>query len=158
MIKIKIIAFGKIKDASLNEIIKNYSSRINHFCNLQIIELNESKIKDESKNSEILIALKEEAKQIEKHLKDSFNILLDVKSKKIDSIQFSNIIKNNLDKWIIINFFIGSSYGFDEQIKDKFNLKISFSDLTFNHQIFRLLLLEQIYRSFTIIKNIKYHK
>lgn len=158
MIKIKIIAFGKIKDASLNEIIKNYISRINHFCNLQIIELNESKIKDESKNSEILIALKEEAKQIEKHLKDSFNILLDVKSKKIDSIQFSNIIKNNLDKSININFFIGSSYGFDEQIKDKFNLKISFSDLTFNHQIFRLLLLEQIYRSFTIIKNIKYHK
>ncbi|MDE5545102.1 MAG: 23S rRNA (pseudouridine(1915)-N(3))-methyltransferase RlmH [Malacoplasma sp.] len=156
--KIKIICFGKIKDQNLKTLIKDYLQKLNFFYKTEIIELLEEKIVNENNIGEIEAALKKESLKLISFLEDGFNILLDVNSKQLDSIGFAKLINEKINYSKNINFFIGSSYGVDSSIKEKFNYKISFSNLTFNHQIFRLILLEQIYRAFTIIKNIKYHK
>lgn len=157
--KIRIVCFGTVKNKNITSIINEYLSKINHFCKIEIIELNDEKINNEDNTSEIEIALSKEAKKLESHFKkDEFNILLDLNGKQIDSINFSKLIESQVNISKNINFFIGSSYGFDKKIKSNASISISFSDLTFNHQIFRAMLLEQIYRAFTIIKNIKYHK
>lgn len=157
--KIKIICFGKIKDNSLKEMILLFTKRISYFCEIETIELNEAKITNENSESEIKVALDKEYQMLLKHLKDkNCNILLDLQGKKIDSIKFAQILDENIKKFKLINFIIGSSYGFDNKVKTLCHYQISFSDLTFNHQIFRLMLLEQIYRGFTIANNIKYHK
>lgn len=156
--KIKIICFGKIKDSSFNSIIDLFSKRIKTFINFEIIELNEIKICNENNKNEIDIALKKEKDILKRFFENSsYNIICDINSQEYDSIQFSKMI-SNLQNKKIVSFYIGSSHGFDDEIKQKADLRISFSKLTFNHQIFRIILLEQIYRGFTIIKNIKYHK
>lgn len=156
--KIKIICFGKIKDKNITALINEYISKINHFTNLSIVELSEEKINNENSIGEIEEALKKESKKLIPYLENSFNILLDIKGIQMDSIKFANSINQNLIISKDVNFYIGSSHGISESIKNKFNLKLSFSPLTFNHQIFRLILLEQIYRAFSILNNTKYHK
>lgn len=156
--KIKIICFGKIKDNNLTILINNFISKINHFINISIVELSEEKINNESSKGEIEEALKKESQKLDIYLKNSFNILLDINGIETDSIKFSDMINKNLTSSKDIYFFIGSSHGVSGLIKSRFDLRVSFSKLTFNHQIFRLLLLEQIYRAFSIIKNTKYHK
>lgn len=157
--KIKIICFGKIKDSSLQTLIKNYLKKITQFTKIEIIELPDEKIVNENNNGEIQNSLKKESNKIISFLNENdFNVLLDINSKLLDSIAFSKLIKEKVNISKNINFFIGSSYGIYPEIKEIFNYKMSFSPLTFNHQIFRLLILEQIYRAFTIINNIKYHK
>lgn len=156
--KIKLICFGKIKNSDLKSAISDFEKRIKHYVDFEVIELLEEKINNENNKSEIENALRKEASKLEKYLENKINIILDVDSKQYDSVEFSNIIKENITSWKQINFFIGSSYGFSDEIKNRFQYKISFSKMTFNHQIFRLMLCEQIYRSFCIINNIKYHK
>lgn len=157
--KIKIITFGKIKENSLKEMINLFSKRISHFCDLEIIELNEAKIDNENNSSDISIALKKEAEMLLKYVKNCpFNIVLDINGKHLDSLEFADLIDKNIKSLKQINFIIGSSYGIDDSIKQLCQYKLSFSKMTFNHQIFRLMLVEQIYRAFTIKNNIKYHK
>ncbi|MDE5767190.1 MAG: 23S rRNA (pseudouridine(1915)-N(3))-methyltransferase RlmH [Malacoplasma sp.] len=156
--KIKIICFGKIKDVNLKTIIDNYLEKLNFFYKTEIIELSEEKIVNENNLGEIETCLKKESFKLIPFMRNEFNILLDINSKQLDSIGFAKLINEKINHSKNLNFFVGSSYGIDSAIKEKFDYKISFSNLTFNHQIFRLILLEQIYRAFTIIKNIKYHK
>lgn len=157
--KIKIICFGNIKNKNITMLINDYLSKISHFSKIEILEINEEKITNEENSGEIKAALYKESLKLLNHFKNNdYNILLDLEGKKIDSVEFSKIIENQINISKNINFFIGSSHGFHEIIKSKSSLNISFSNLTFNHQIFRLILLEQIYRAFTIIKKIKYHK
>ena len=98
-----------------------------------------------------------EAKDIEKHL-TGFVVVMDKFGKKFDSISFSKKLEEIKMANSTITFVIGSSYGLDESIKKKANLMMSVSDMTFPHQLFRVLLLEQIYRAFCIENNITYHK
>lgn len=156
--KIKIICLGKIKDNNLSILIKNYIEKISHHINILVVEINEEKINNENNVGDIQEALKKEAIKISSFFDKSFNVLLDIEGNLIDSIKFANVINQNLLISKDINFYIGSSHGVHNELKPKFDLRISFSKLTFNHQIFRLLLLEQIYRGFSIIKNTKYHK
>lgn len=156
--KINLICFGKIKDNNLKNCIDTFIKRIKHFTNFDIIELNEEKIDDESNLSLIEIALEKEFHKIQKYLLNSCNILLDVNGNEFDSIQFANFLDKKMTNNKQINFFIGSSFGFAKSFKNQNHYKISFSKLTFNHQIFRLMFLEQIYRAFCINNNIKYHK
>ena len=150
---IKIICLGKLKEKYLEEAIKEYTKRLSKYTKLEIIELKDYQ------DSDIKTALKKEEELIKKHLKETDNIvLLDVKGKEYSSEELSTYINKELTYNSNITFIIGSSNGFSEEIKNLTSKKISFSKLTFPHQIFRVLLLEQIYRSFKIINNENYHK
>ena len=148
---IKIICVGKIKDSNLKSLIDDYYKRITKYTSIQIIEL-----KYENENYD---EMKKESKEIENYLDSkSYNIALDRLGKNIDSINFSKLIDKTFISYPNINFIIGGSLGIDKSILDKCNIVLSFSSLTFPHQLFRLMLLEQIYRSFKILNNERYHK
>ncbi len=144
---IRILCVGKIKENYLNELINDYEKRISKYHKIEIIELKDSNIKEES---DLIL------KTI--NTKD-YNILLDIESQEYTSLELSKYIDNiftNINS--NITFIIGGSLGVDNRVKDIVNSKISFSKLTFPHGLFRGILLEQIYRSFKILNNESYHK
>lgn len=149
---IKIICSGKIKENYLKDAIVEYSKRISKYDKLEIIELPDY-------DYDLKKTLQKEKENIIKNinLKD-YNILLDLTGKSYTSLELAD----KLDKVRITNsnitFIIGGSYGVDEEIKKIVNERISFSKLTFPHQLFRVILLEQIYRCFKIINHEEYHK
>lgn len=143
---IKIICVGKLKEKYLKDAIKEYQKRINKYHKLEIIELPDSNIITEK---ELIL------KQISK--KD-YIITLEIEGNEITSIELANKIEKIFITNPNITFIIGGSYGIDNEIKKLSNYKLSFSKLTFPHQLFRVMLLEQIYRSFKIINNETYHK
>ena len=144
---IKIICLGKIKENYLNDLIKDYSTRINKYHKLEIIEL---KAENNLYNEKI---------NIEKHLgKDDYIIVLDIDGNSIDSVTLADKIDKAFITNSTITFIIGSSEGLHEDIKKRANYRLSFSKLTFPHGLFRGILLEQIYRAFKILNNEKYHK
>jgi len=150
---IKIICIGSIKEKYLKEAIEEYSKRLSKYTKLEIIEL-----KDYSIN-EIDKCLKLEEEEILKHIKEKdYVITLEIEGEELSSIDFSNKIDNILQTNSNIDFIIGGSYGLSDNIKRLSNYKLSFSKMTFPHQLFRIILLEQIYRSFKILNNETYHK
>lgn len=144
---IRIICLGKIKENYLSNAIEDYYKRINKYHKIEIIEL-----KDDNN------MLNEEQSMLKYLDNKNYNIALDIKGDSIDSIEFSNIIDNKLMNYGNIYFFIGSSNGIGKKVLDLCNMKISFGEITMPHGIFRLVLLEQIYRSFKILNNETYHK
>ena len=148
---IKIICLGTIKEKYLTEAIKEYTKRLSKYTKLEIIEL-----KDEKDDAN---PLKKEKDNILKHINPKDNIvILDIKGKEYTSEEFASFINKELTNNSNITFIIGSSNGLDDDIKNLTNKKVSFSKLTFPHQLFRVMLLEQIYRSFKILNNETYHK
>lgn len=144
---IKIVCVGKIKEPYLNDLINDYKSRISKYHKIEIIELKDNDINTES--NEILKVL---------NGKD-YNIYMDIKGDKLNSIELSKLISNIfLEGYGNITFIIGGSNGVNDDVKKFVNKKISMSDMTFPHGLFRGILLEQIYRSFKIINNESYHK
>ena len=144
---IKIICLGKIKEKYLEDLINDYQKRISKYHKLEIIELKDTNDLDK------------EASDILKYLDNKdYVIALDIKGKKLNSLEFANLIDKTFLDYSNITFIIGSSEGLSGIIKDKANMLLSFSDMTFPHGLFRGLLLEQIYRSFKILNNEKYHK
>lgn len=143
---IKILCIGKIKEIFYQEAIKEYQKRLSKYHKVIIEELPDSNINDE-------------AVKILKHLhpKD-YIITLEIEGKSLNSLEFSKFIDKTLITNSNIVFIIGGSTGLSDKIKQISNYKISFSKLTFPHQLFRVILLEQIYRSFKIINNESYHK
>ena len=150
---IKIICVGKQKENYLKEAQQEYEKRLSKYTKLQVIELKDFK------DNEPKQALKKEKEEIKKHLKETDNIIiLDIKGKQQTSEELAKTIEKELTKNSNLTFIIGSSNGLDEEIKKISPKKISFSVLTFPHGLFRIILLEQIYRSFKILNNEKYHK
>ena len=150
---IKIICVGKIKEKYLREAIIEYTKRIKKYTYIEIIELSDESFQDEKK------IIKMEADNILKHInKKDYLITLEINGKEYTSISFAD----KLDKISITNsnivFIIGGSLGLSEDISKIANEKISFSRLTFPHQLFRVFLLEQIYRAYKINNNETYHK
>lgn len=143
---IKVICVGKIKEQYLKDLINDYLKRINKYHKLDIIELKDSNIIDESK--EILKYV---------NSKD-YIITMDINGNKLNSDELSKKIDNLLMNYSNITFIIGGSYGLHDDVKTVSNYSLSFSDLTFPHGLFRGLLLEQVYRSFKILNNESYHK
>jgi len=144
---IKVICVGKIKENYLNEFINDYKTRISKYTKIEIIELKDSNINSES--DEILRKLNDK----------DYNILLDIKGKKLNSVELSSLIDKTYSSGkSTITFIIGASDGVNDEVKNKCDLLLSFSDMTFPHGVFRGMLLEQIYRSFKIINNESYHK
>ncbi len=144
---IKIICMGKIKEQYLNDLIDDYKTRISKYHKLEIIELKDTN------------NLEEERDNILKHIgNQDYVISLDIDGKEFDSVALSEVIDKAFLTNGTITFIIGSSFGLHEDIKNKSNLRLSFSKLTFPHGLFRGILLEQIYRSFKILNNESYHK
>jgi len=161
MISVDIICTGTIKESYLKEATKEYVKRLSSFCKLNIIELKESKINDEDSSSLIEKALIKEEGNILKHIDNkSYIITMCIEGKNISSESFAQKINDIvlLEQKSRIIFIIGSSFGLSETIKSMSNYKMSFSQMTFTHQFFRVMLLEQVYRAFCINNNIKYHK
>jgi len=147
---IKIICIGKIKEKFFKDAIEEYKKRISKYTKLEVIELD-----DISNDS----TLKKERDLILNKLNEKdYIITLEIEGNEIDSIELSNKIDNILINYPNITFIIGGSNGLHEDIKNKSNYKLSFSKMTFPHQLFRIMLLEQIYRSFKILNNETYHK
>lgn len=160
MLKIKIITIGKIKENSIKEILAEYEKRLSRYCDISILELEDEKeLSDSTKDIEKVVNIESEKilKQLEKN--NDYKILLDINGKELNSVELSEKvvdINNNLNKNIV--FIIGGSNGVSDDVKNKVDFKLSFSRLTFPHQLFRVILIEQIYRCFRIINNEKYHK
>ena len=149
---ITLITIGKIKEKYITDGIEDYLKRLSKSTKIELIELEDESF-DKTKT------LKKEAEKILKRLnKKSYIITLEIEGKELSSIELSNLIDNTLNNYSDITFVIGGSYGLDDSIKELSNYKLSFSKMTFPHQLFRVLLLEQIYRSYKIINNEKYHK
>ena len=156
--KINIIAVGKIKEKFLKDAIDEYKKWISKFCNLNIIEINECVAKVEDK-SNIKKSLEEEGKAILSKVKNGYTVVLDIDGKEYSTLELSNIVNGiMLNGNSEISFIIGGSYGLSEDVKKTADLRLSFSRLTFPHQLFRLILIEQIYRVFKIVNNEPYHK
>ncbi len=150
---IKIICLGKIKEDYLNDAINEYKKRLSKYTNLEIIELED--IDNKSKE----VVLSKEKEEILKYLnKKDYIITLDIDGKELDSVEFAQKIDNIYLINSNITFIIGSSYGISEDIKELSNYRLSFSKMTFPHKLFRVLLLEQIYRAYKINNNEEYHK
>ncbi len=157
---ITVIAVGKIKEKYLKLAIDEYSKRLSKYCKLNIIQLPDEKTPDKSSLKDELIIKEKEGNLILKHIKDNqFVIASDLKGKSITSEEFSKVIENcAISGNSNIVFVIGGSLGLSNSVLSRSNYKLSFSKLTFPHQLFRVMLLEQIYRCFRIINGEPYHK
>lgn len=156
MLKINLIVIGDIKEKYLKEAIQEYSKRLSRFCQLKIIELKEN-VARSNNNLDILNALKKDAEQIKPHLAGHI-VCLDVEGKMFTSPEFAEKLQKQTLSTSEISFIIGASNGLHEEIKSLCKERISFSKMTFPHQLMRVIFLEQLYRAFTIINNISYHK
>ena len=150
---IKIITVGNIKEKYLKDAIEEYTKRIKKYTNIEIIEVKDEGLVEEQKS--ILL----EAEKIKKYLtpKD-YLITLEIEGKQYTSLEFAGKINQIQIENSNIVFIIGGSYGLSQEIKNMSKLHLSFSKMTFPHQLFRVLLLEQIYRSYKILNNESYHK
>jgi len=155
-LKIKLIVIGKNKEEYVKSGIDLYLNKLKHYIDFELKLIPDLKIRNSIDENQIK---SEEAKQILKETnQNDFIILLDENGKELNSINFSINIQKKLNAGIkSLVFIIGGSYGFDPSLKSVAKELISLSKLTFNHQLVRLIFLEQLYRSFTIIKNEKYH-
>ena len=150
---ITVICVGKIKEKYLVDAIKEYSKRISKYSKLNIIEVNDI---DKGTVFEII---DKEGNEILKHIKDrDYVITMEIEGNKISSLNLAEKIDNVFNNYSNIVFVIGGSYGLCNSVKNRSNFRLSFSDLTFPHQLFRVMLLEQIYRVFKINNNETYHK
>lgn len=147
---IKIICVGKIKESYFTLAVKEYLKRIGKYSKVEITEVSDY-------NFDISKTMYEEGKEILSKINDKdYVVTLEIDGNNLDSVSFSNFIDKNISN--NITFVIGGSYGLSEEVKKRSNYKLSFSKMTFPHQLFRVVLLEQIYRSFRIINNESYHK
>ena len=169
---IKILCVGKIKEKFYRDAISEYSKRLSKYCSLEIVEVNDEKTSENSTENDINIIKDKEGERILKHIKDKegdrilkhikdrdYVISLAIQGKQYDSVAFSKYIDNLI---VIGNstivFVIGGSLGLSQKVLSRSDSQISFSEMTFPHQLMRVILLEQIYRAMRISNNEPYHK
>ena len=158
--RISLITVGKIKEKYFTDAIAEYSKRLSKYCKLDIIEVSDEKTPDKASEAlETQIKQKEGERILKKLTDDSYIIALALDGKKMDSVAFSNQIeKLGINGVSHIQFVIGGSLGLCKEVLKRADLKISFSDMTFPHQLMRVILLEQIYRGYRIMNHEPYHK
>ena len=156
MKKINIVCVGNIKEKFLTDAINEYSKRIGKYYQLNIIEVAEEKPPAKLSDNDIKLIIEREASRIVSRLK-GFVVALTIDGKKLDSVAFANEV-DRLTDMSEVTFVIGGSYGLGEEVLKQSKMRLSFSDMTFPHQLMRVILLEQIYRAGTIISGATYHK
>ena len=160
MLKIKIIAIGSLKEKYWRESTEEYLKRLQKYANTEVLQLPEERLRDKGGPAEEEQVRKAEGERIIKALgSDEHVIILDIKGRKMNSPDLASYIEKAMaDGTGRITFVIGGSLGLSREVIAKGRLSLSFSDMTFPHQLMRLILLEQIYRAFKIIKKEPYHK
>ncbi len=160
MIKINIICAGKIKEKFFSDAVAEYSKRLSKYCNLNIIEVADEKTPDNASAAQEEQIKQKEAERILKNIKQgSYVISLEIDGKMMGSVTLANHISSlSVSGKSDITFIIGGSLGLHKSVSDVSNLHLSFSEMTFPHQLMRVILLEQIYRSFRIMSGEPYHK
>ena len=155
--KIKIIALGKIKESFLKDGVNEFLKRITPYCSVEIIELNHVEIKDENLTAKVL---EEEGVNILSNIKqDSYVVTLEIQGKQLSSEELASKIEEiNVSGVNDLVFVIGSSCGLSPKVSARADFRLSLSKMTFLHQFARLLLIEQIYRAFKILRGETYHK
>lgn len=158
--KITICCVGKIKEKFYSQAIEEYSKRLSKYCKLEIKEAADEKTPDSASDTVNRMIKEKEGDRLLSNIKDdSYVIALAIDGKMLDSVELSEKIDNlMLSGKSDIVFVIGGSLGLDKRVLDRADDKLSFSKMTFPHQLMRVILLEQIYRSFRIMKNEPYHK
>ena len=150
---IRIITVGTIKEKYLKEAIEEYLKRLKKYTNIELIEVKDEGLVEEQK------AINLEGEKINKYLSPKdYIITLEIEGKAFSSEEFASKLNQIQIENSNIVFIIGSSYGLSDEIKNKSKLHLSFSKMTFPHQLFRVFLLEQIYRAYKIMNNESYHK
>ena len=157
---INIIGVGKIKEKYINEGIKEYTKRLSRYTTLNIIEVDDEKAPENlSEKDQEIIKKKEGERILSKTSQDSYVITLNIDGKVLSSERLADKINNlMIEGNSHITFVIGGSLGLSEEVIKRAQMKLSFSKMTFPHQLMRMILLEQVYRSFRIIRNEPYHK
>ncbi len=161
MIKINLITVGKLKEQYWRDAVKEYQKRLSTSCKLEIIELAESRLNDDPCEKQIAAALESEAKAMQPYLdiKGSYTVAMCIEGRQLTSEELSQKLEEcALNGFSTVNFIIGSSFGIAPAIKEKAQLRLSMSKMTFPHQLARVMLAEQIYRAFQISAHSKYHK
>lgn len=160
MLSVNIICIGKLKEKYWVDAIKEYSKRLSSFCKFSVIELSECKVNSDPNEKQIQHILKEEGSAILQKIKPTdYTVTMCIEGKIISSPQLSSLVDNvQLDGKSTLNFIIGGSWGLSEEVKQRAAFKLSMGKMTFPHQMARVMLTEQIYRSFQISSNGKYHK
>lgn len=158
--KIKIVTVGKLKEKYLKDGIEEYSKRISRFATVEMIELADEKTPDRASDSENEKILELEGNRIISKIGDrEFVIVLAIEGKTLSSEEFSKQLEQaSINGYSTLTFVIGGSLGLSPQVKKRANLFLSFGRLTLPHQLMRLVLIEQIYRAFTIQQGSPYHK
>ena len=158
--KITIIAVGKIKERFYTDAVAEYEKRLSRYCKLEIIQVEDEKTPDKAGTSLDEAVKRKEADRILKHIReDAYVVVLEIQGKMYDSVGFAEEIEKIATKGVShIQFVIGGSLGLYEEICNKADLSVSFSKMTFPHQLMRVILLEQIYRAYRIINGEPYHK
>ncbi len=157
---IQILCIGKLKERYWTEAVQEYSKRLGKYCSLTISELKEEKAPDNPSAAEESAIKTAEGKSLLKHIKkDSFVIALDIRGKELSSEMLSEKIESlGIAGKSDLVFIIGGSLGLSEEVLARADFRLSFSKMTYPHQMMRVILLEQIYRSFKIMRNETYHK
>ncbi len=160
MQQITILAVGKIKEKYLNDAVAEYSKRLSRYCKLNITEVADEKTPDDASPAEEDIIKQKEAQRLLKTLpENAFVITLEIEGKQLSSTELAGKISDLATGGAShIVFVIGGSLGLGDDILKKSDMRLSFSKMTFPHQLMRVILLEQIYRSFRIINKAPYHK
>lgn len=158
--KITILCVGKVKEKFYRDAIAEYSKRLSRYCKLEIIEVSDEKTIEQATQTEIDIVKNKEGERLLKNIKDdAYVFCLAIDGKQLDSVELSQ----KMDKLMTggkshLIFVIGGSLGLSDDVLKRADYKLSFSKMTFPHQLMRVILLEQIYRSFRISNNEPYHK
>lgn len=156
--KIKIIALGRLREDYWIQAFKEYKKRLSRFANIELVEIAEERIQREDSRKEVEAALEKEWEKIERQLEGEV-IELAIDGRALDSVQLSKRLEDfALMGSSTLSFVIGSSHGLSPKLKERASLRLSFSKMTFPHQMMRVILIEQIYRVFMISEGSSYHK
>lgn len=155
---IQILAYGRLKEKYLRDAAAEYEKRLSRFCTFKCTELEPVQLSEKASEKEIAAALEKEGQQLIKRMK-GFTIAMCIEGKLMDSAALSEKLRSaGVSGDSTVTFIIGSSYGISDEVKKKADLRLSMSPMTFPHQLARVMLYEQIYRSYQILSGSKYHK
>ena len=155
--KFKVVAVGKIKEQYLKDAMAEYVKRIGRFANVEIVEVDECLSKGAQSDKEIARINNVEGEAIVQKL-DGYVVAMDIDGKQLSSVELSKHITELKQRYSTFTFVIGGSNGLSDEVKARADLRCSFGKITLPHQLFRVVLLEQLYRACCIENNIKYHK